>query len=607
MSDGKARSGLHVHVIGALCLTTLLWTAHAETPVADAAMRGEIEVVRALLKQGADVNAAQGDGMTALHWAAENGDVEITAMLIFAGANLEGGTRLGDYTPLHLASKAGQGPVVETLLGAGADPNARTSTGDATPLHFAAAAGSADAVAALVDHGAVMDARESQWGQTPLMFAAAFDRVEAVNMLLERGADLTITAKVVDIIEREAEDRVARARRNTLQVALQSPQQQGAEPPSRPGRAAEPRLAAEPRRAAQGQGAYPSEQPGPAQGAPQETPLLPDEIDPLSYADLVGTHGGLSALLLAAREGHVESVRALLDAGADIDALGAGDHTSPMLMAAVNGHFDLVEQLLEWGADPNLASDAGATPLYAVLNMEWAPKARHAQPVDYRQQEVAYLNLMEMLLEAGVDPNVRLKKNLWYTTYGRDMLGVNRTGATPFWRAAHATDVAAMRLLMAYGADPNIPTQVVPSRRGRRDQLEDLSGMLPVPVGGPAVAPILAASGVGYGQGYAGNTHRHVPDGWIPAVRFLHEELGADVNARDHDGYSPVHHAAARGDNELILYLVSQGADVTLVSRRGQTTVDMANGPVQRIQPFPATIELLESLGAINNHNCVLC
>ena len=193
--------------------------------------------------------------------------------------------------------------------------------------------------------------------------------------------------------------------------------------------------------------------------------------------------------------------------------------------------------------------DPGATPLYAVLNMEWAPKARHAQPVDYRQQEVSYVDLMEMLLEAGVDPNVRLKKNLWYTTYGRDMLGVNRAGATPFWRAAHATDVATMRLLMAYGADPNIPTQVVPSRRGRRDQLEDLSGLLPVPIGGPAVAPILAASGVGYGQGYAGNTPRHVPDGWIPAGRYLVEELGADVNARDHDGYSPVHHAAARGDN----------------------------------------------------------
>ena len=85
------------------------------------------------------------------------------------------------------------------------------------------------------------------------------------------------------------------------------------------------------------------------------------------------------------------------------------------------------------------------------------------------------------------------------------------------------------------------------------------------------------------------------------------EELGADVNARDHDGYAPLHHAAARGDNELIRYLVEHGADPTVISRRGQTTVDMANGPVQRIQPFPETIALLESLGAENSHNCVSC
>jgi ankyrin repeat protein len=98
-----------------------------------------------------------------------------------------------------------------------------------------------------------------------------------------------------------------------------------------------------------------------------------------------------------------------------------------------------------------------------------------------------------------------------------------------------------------------------------------------------------------------------VPDGWLPAVRFLVEGLGADVNARDQNGYNAVHHAAARGDNELILYLVEQGADVMAVSREGQTTVDMANGPVQRISPFPATIALLESLGAENNHNCVSC
>ena len=88
---------------------------------------------------------------------------------------------------------------------------------------------------------------------------------------------------------------------------------------------------------------------------------------------------------------------------------------------------------------------------------------------------------------------------------------------------------------------------------------------------------------------------------------YLVEELGADVNARDLNGYSPLHHVAARGDNELILYLVEKGADVTVVSRRGQTTADMANGPVQRISPFPETVALLEKLGAKNNHRCMSC
>ncbi|MDG2375857.1 MAG: ankyrin repeat domain-containing protein, partial [Woeseiaceae bacterium] len=81
----------------------------------------------------------------------------------------------------------------------------------------------------------------------------------------------------------------------------------------------------------------------------------------------------------------------------------------------------------------------------------------------------------------------------------------------------------------------------------------------------------------------------------------------ADLNLRDGNGYTALHHAAARGDNELIHYLVEKGADVTAVSRKGQTTADMANGPTQRVSPFPDTISLLESLGATNNHNCVSC
>jgi hypothetical protein len=124
---------------------------------------------------------------------------------------------------------------------------------------------------------------------------------------------------------------------------------------------------------------------------------------------------------------------------------------------------------------------------------------------------------------------------------------------------------------------------------------------------GAGVLPIHAVAGVGYGNGFAGNAHRFAPDAWMPALRYLVEELKADVNARDNNGFTPLHHAAARGDNEMIRYLVSKGADVKAVSRTGRTVVDMANGPVQRLRPFPETIELLEKLGAKNQHLCVSC
>jgi ankyrin repeat protein len=301
-------------------------------------------------------------------------------------------------------------------------------------------------------------------------------------------------------------------------------------------------------------------------------------------------------------------VIALLDAGADVDRVSLGDHTSPMLIATLNGHFDLALMLLEAGADSNLASDAGATPLYAALNTHWAPKARYPQQQAYTQQEAGYLDVMARLLESGADPNPRLTKHLWYMGYTFDQLDVDTRGSTPFWRAAYATDVAAMELLVEHGADPTIGTIAgAPRRRSTDDDAVDPSGLPPIQEGDLGVLPIHAASGVGYGEGFAGNAHRHVDDGWLPSVRYLVEVHGADVNARDLNGYTPLHHAAARGDNELIEYLVSKGADPLVVSRRGQTTVDMANGPVQRISPFPETIALLEALGAKNNHNCMSC
>ena len=595
---------------GLLLLSVLFSGATlADSPVADAAMNGDIEAVRALLKDGADVNAAQGDGMTALHWAAEAGDVEMVGILLYAGAHVRGVTRLGDYTPLHLASKAGTHQVVARLLEAGADPSAYTTTGEVTPLHFAAASGSAASVEILLDHGAVVNVRESVLGQTPLMLAAGRDRVEAVRVLLENGADPSILTLAVDIPARERADREAAERRDEVFAAfkeLEAPGDLGWQPDSRQVQAAV-RAAWATSSAEPTEEEPPEEEPTPDVSEVQYE--RPEDVGepPPRYSDNVGGTGGFTALIHASREGHVESTMALLDAGADIDQSSEGDHSSPLLIAVINGHFDLAMLLLDRGADPNLASDAGATPLFAALNVHWAPKARYPQQNAYKQQQVVYLDVMEALLKSGADPDARLTKHLWYMSYTFDQLDVNTTGATPFWRAAYATDVPAMRLLMAYGADPNIPTQKVPERRPGGDDPDDLSGVPPVPVGGPGVYPIHAATGVGYGEGFAGNAHRHVAGGWLPAARYLVEELGADVNARDLNAYTPLHHAAARGDDDLIRYLVDRGADVMVVSRRGQTTADMANGPVQRIQPFPETIALLESLGAINNHNCVSC
>src|SRR6185295_5273374 len=172
----------------ALLLGSALAAAVGESRVADAALGGDVVAVRALLRGGADVNAAEGDGMTALHWAAEHGDQELAKVLLEAGANARAETRIGRHTPLHVAAKGGHDRVVRLLVDAKADVSALTTTG-AAPLHFAAASGSREAVTILLDAGADVNVREPQWGQTPLMFAAAAGRTEVVTALLARGAD----------------------------------------------------------------------------------------------------------------------------------------------------------------------------------------------------------------------------------------------------------------------------------------------------------------------------------------------------------------------------------------------------------------------------------
>lgn len=568
------------------------------SPVADAVQAGERETARSLLKEGADVNAAQGDGMTALHWSALSNDVETAEMLLYAGANVKAATRLGAYTPLVLASRNGHAAMVETLLNAGADPNGPTSAGT-TPLMLASASGSAPAVRALLARGAAIDVKESLRGETALMFAAASNRAEVVEILLANGADPALTTALVDAPKlTKAADEAQKKRLETLREARTK----------KAGVATETRPEPEPKGGGNVFGKLFSWV-TPDKGAKKESN---ERRERPSYGDLVGVQGGMTALLLAARQGNFETVSVLLDKGADVNQVSEGSKTSPLLIATMNGRFDLAKYLLERGADPNLASEpAGVTPLYAAINLAWAPNAGYPQPTAQQQQKLTHLDLMKALLDKGADPNVRLKKKVWFSGYNFDRSGLDETGATPFWRAAYGSDVPAMKLLKSYGADPSIPTKAPPERprvgnqQGR--EMKDVSGLPPVPVGGPAITPLHAAAGAGFGEGFAANDYRNHPAGFLPAVKYLVEECGADVNARDHEGGTPLHNAAARGDVEMIQYLVSKGADVKAVNREGQTTADMANGPVQRTQPFPDALKLLMSLGAKNNNKCVSC
>ena len=643
------RTLISASAIGALALTAMMQAAVPSTSVVDAAMQGNKDAVRTLLKDGADVNTATGDGMTALHYAAIKHDVELAKMLLYAGANVKATSRIGGYTPLLIASRDGDAPMIDALVAAGADPN-NTTTNGATALMMAAASGRVDAVKTLIAHGANVNAKEPVKGETALTFAAAKGRADVIRELAAHGADVSVRTKVQDLAEFAKEEQLrfiaerggqqgqsnqagragrqgapaasptnaaaasnAPAASNTpaasnapaaanAPAAPKADEKAAAEdkkpaPDTKPAADGKGQAAAAPGRGGRGRGVDPTKQ-------------VPGLERQYNYTELIGHWGGLAPLHLAARQGQADAVTALLDAGADINQPGAGDRVTPMLIAIINGHYDIAKTLLDRGADPNLAQDNGVTPLYAVLNCQWSDKALYPQPRAFEQQRISYLELMEALLQKDANVNARLTEKVWYSQYDFDQSGVDEAGATPFWRAAYADDIDAMKLLVKWGADPTIPTLRTPGRPRTGDSVretEDVSGMPPVPVGGPGVPPLLAAAGAGYGEGLAANHHHYAPTGMLAAVKYMVEDLHLDPTVRDHEGNNALHNAAARGDVEMIKYLVAKGVDVKAVNREGKTTADMANGPVQRINPWPEALTLLESLGAKNNHKCVSC
>jgi ankyrin repeat protein len=534
--------------------------AAGRSDVADAAMNGDRQAVTRLLRQKADVNAPQVDGATALHWAVYHDDLELAGTLLAAKANVAAANRVG-MTPLAMAALYGNPAMIDRLLKAGADAKAVTPNGE-TMLMLAARNGNPQAVKLLVESGADVNARERLRGTTALMWAASQRHPEAVKVLLAGGADVGVKsagaglprnymANKVNLravtVSQERRRRAAAAG-ITYEEQLVLDQKQGRDlggqrglgqplgPDGQPlpGRGAGPAPAAAPSTAARGRGA------GPAAAA---TPDDDNDDNEVVFAGLVGTGGGgLTALVFAAREGDMESARALVDGGANVNQPTEAGWT-PLLTAVNNRNYRLARFLLDRGADPNLANRAGWTPLYLATDN------RNIEGGDYPvpKPDLDHLEMITALLEKRADPNARVKDNTLTRTIFT-MQWFWEDGATAFVRAGQSSDTELMRLLMKHGADPKARTTL----------------------GDDALT---AAAGIGWVEGV---TYERSAKENLEAVRML-LDLGLDPNHANNEGRTALMGAAMKGRSDVVLLLVERGARLETRDKGNRDTDKVAS------------------------------
>jgi ankyrin repeat protein len=279
---------------------------------------------------------------------------------------------------------------------------------------------------------------------------------------------------------------------------------------------------------------------------------VPPEWKWIGFQGMVSTalpRGGWSSLMYAARQGSFQAAEALVEAGADLDLQDA-DGSTALIIAIINAHFDLARLLLEWGADPNVTDEHGMGPLYAAVDMNsLAPMLM--RPAPKLTDVLDSVGLVQLLLAKGANPDARLKKPILGRHHDSGDASMGE-GTTPLMRAAKGTAVPVVRLLLDAGADPTL-TQ------------KDYTNAL-----------MIAAAGTrSTSFGTAG--FQVTEEGAIEAIKLCLEH-GADVNAFNAAGQTPMHIAAARGADKIVKFLAERGAAVDLKNKRGRTPLDLALG-----------------------------
>jgi ankyrin repeat protein len=393
-------------------------------------------------------------------------------------------------TALHWAARWDDGELANVLIRAGAEPGVANRDG-ATPMFLAALNGSASMIQILLKAGADPNAAVLSHGETALMMAARTGKPEAVRMLIEAGAAINTAESLHGT--------------NALMWAAEQ------------GHAAVVKILLA----------------GGADVRAQSATVFPIRRNGLGFAragsdgqSARDTMGALSALLFAARQGSLETVRTLISAGADLSQSSV-DGSSPLLVAVQNGSYDIARLLLDHGANPNQANSKGWTPLYlAVANRDALTTA-----VPAPSNEGA-LDFIKLLLERGADPNLRLKVRV-EVHQANTSLWMKEAGATPLVRAALCGDLNVVRLLIDHGADPRIKTF-------------------------DNTTALMAASGVGWAEGF---TFQYSEEETLGLVELLLSK-GAGVNDANEDGITALHGAAYKGANKVVQLLVDRGADL---------------------------------------------